>query len=425
MRFLDIFEKQVDDIQRKMIDYVKLLKRPSTNQPIIQSAIPRLRSDLDIQTKDGYPLMPPVDDNIELKKEELEDLLRRYLNAHYRLASGNRKSHVPFGNLCNDASHFVHHKYVPGGFMWKDPRNMTKAVAVDLCNHIRKRQSEYGPEEGFRFQGYFDGKDMVKAEYGRRVNEEQAAARAKKRQATRKEKGAGEHRVKKGRKTKPKEGALVRNIQDTPNTVNDIAAASAPEQRSAVSEHDGSELTLDEAMAYVPVIDPSLLASGESTGGTAVPQHQDATGRIINDIEMQILNNNGYPASIPINGPSEGPPRYYVPAAALNLLPAKGQSASDRCPMGSQLQVMEQYNPLETLQPLSQGQHRGKRDHGNADPILPQRSLRGKNMDPPDTNPPLNKTRKRTKNADTQAAEEAQQLLAGSQGSRHRRDARR
>lgn len=81
-RFVDIYTDQVDEIQRKLFEYIKLLRPSSTNQPI-SSAVPRARPDLEITTKEGYPWMPPVVDDIEQKKDELEKILRQYLNTHY------------------------------------------------------------------------------------------------------------------------------------------------------------------------------------------------------------------------------------------------------------------------------------------------------------------------------------------------------
>jgi hypothetical protein len=76
-RFIDMYSDQADDIQRKLLEYTKLLQHPN------ELAVPSNRPDLDIQTENGFPLMPPLMENIEQKKDELEELLRRYLNAHY------------------------------------------------------------------------------------------------------------------------------------------------------------------------------------------------------------------------------------------------------------------------------------------------------------------------------------------------------
>ena len=76
-RFVDMHTDQVQDIQRKLLEYTKLLQQPT------EVAIPIDRPDLVIRTHNGLPVMPMALENGEQKKGELEDLIRRYLNAHY------------------------------------------------------------------------------------------------------------------------------------------------------------------------------------------------------------------------------------------------------------------------------------------------------------------------------------------------------
>lgn len=77
-KFVDIHGEHVEGLVRKTIEYIKMLQ-PSTSNDDLQ----RPRLDLVISTKDGYPWMPPLEDKIELKKDELEKLSRQYLNDHY------------------------------------------------------------------------------------------------------------------------------------------------------------------------------------------------------------------------------------------------------------------------------------------------------------------------------------------------------
>ena len=76
-RFFDTYENEVNIIQRKMVEYIKMLQPSSTSQTNLS------RPDLLITTKDGYPWLPETIDGTEQKKEELEKLLRAYLNDHY------------------------------------------------------------------------------------------------------------------------------------------------------------------------------------------------------------------------------------------------------------------------------------------------------------------------------------------------------
>jgi hypothetical protein len=104
------------------------------------------------------------------------------------LASGNKKKHVPFSYLISRSEALIDKDYFPSGFIWKDPWNLSKEAIQDLLNHIRSRQEQYGPDEGFKFHSYLNGKDVVEAQYGRNGNTEKAAARNKKQQMTQKKK---------------------------------------------------------------------------------------------------------------------------------------------------------------------------------------------------------------------------------------------
>ena len=63
---------------------------------------------------------------------------------------------------------------------------MSKDNIISLCNHIRHRQNEHVADDIFHFHAYYNGKEMVAAEYGREVNVEIAADRARKQKASRK-----------------------------------------------------------------------------------------------------------------------------------------------------------------------------------------------------------------------------------------------
>jgi hypothetical protein len=187
---------------------------------------------------------------------------------------------------------------------------MNKDAILSLCNHIRNRQEDYGPAEGFKFCAYFDGKKMVKAEYGRKADDEKAAARGKAKQAARKEKRQKQKEMQKG-----KEMSTHPNVDDNALEANDTP--------------------------FVLQIDPRLLgvSGGESTNDSTTmfqaPFSHSETGKIIDEFEMQKLKAIGYPSTIPVNGPNDGPPRYYVDAAALQLLSTiPSGSRSQNQPLG-------------------------------------------------------------------------------------------
>jgi hypothetical protein len=76
-RFFDIYDDQVEIIQRKLVEYIKTLQPSATDPPKLS------RLDLLITTKNAYPWLPPLEDGIVQKKEELEKLIWTYLNNHY------------------------------------------------------------------------------------------------------------------------------------------------------------------------------------------------------------------------------------------------------------------------------------------------------------------------------------------------------
>jgi len=83
-RFMDKFPAEALRIQREIIAYMKQVVRPAANETVIQpSQTKDLRADLDIKIVDDVPCMPQVIHNIPQSKDDLEGLLRRYLNAHY------------------------------------------------------------------------------------------------------------------------------------------------------------------------------------------------------------------------------------------------------------------------------------------------------------------------------------------------------
>lgn len=89
--FLDTYPDLVQTVQVKCLEYVKDLladprsaatateglPQPITSQPSDQRG-PR---EFDIQ--DGFPVMPDIQIDDKLKKEDYEELLRRYLTTHY------------------------------------------------------------------------------------------------------------------------------------------------------------------------------------------------------------------------------------------------------------------------------------------------------------------------------------------------------
>jgi hypothetical protein len=178
---------------------------------------------------------------------------------------------------------------------------MSKEMILELCNHIRQRQDQYGAEDAFRFLSYFNGKEMVEAEYGRNAEDERAAAKSKKQRKSRKE-------SEKIQKSKTKRKGTKPIHEPRPNT-----PSSTPFQGQ---------------------IDPSLLSLPTPR---TIPEVllDNNVGGYVDDIAMQKLIAQGYSNTIPVNGPNDGPPRYYVTAAALKLLSHVSDGESHSNPKGT------------------------------------------------------------------------------------------
>jgi hypothetical protein len=188
------------------------------------------------------------------------------------MASGQKRSHVPFRDLIDNPTDFINKKYFPSNFIWKDPHNMTKAAILELCDHVRNRQLANGIEDAFRFHQYFDGIQLSTAIYEGNREDEVTADRAKKRRDTR-------------RKLKGKQKDMF----------TERGVFGAPIMGSSLEEANRN-------------IDPLLQHPWTNHGQTHMT---------VDDTQMQVLLTKGYPPAIPINGPNDGPPLYHISASEL------------------------------------------------------------------------------------------------------------
>lgn len=210
---------------------------------------------------------------------------------------------------------------------------MTKDSIQELLNHIRCRQERFGPHEGFKFHSYVKGKNIVKAQYGVNANTHKAAERNKKQQIARKQK---KNVGKKGKKNGKTTDALAEgstNPGSLPNgpavpwnvtAANECITAASGNVAAATRNAIAAD-TLDEQHSPLePQIDPALLSEVLATQvqniATDRIQHPQDSGGYVDDIGMQLLIANGFQNTIPVNGPQDGPPKYFVSAAAIDFL---------------------------------------------------------------------------------------------------------
>ena len=81
-RFIDLYADLVQNVQLKVFNYAKLLisggMTPDPGYPAQNR-----QALIDLDTEDGYPLMPDLGEMTSMKKEDLRNLLRRYLTEQY------------------------------------------------------------------------------------------------------------------------------------------------------------------------------------------------------------------------------------------------------------------------------------------------------------------------------------------------------
>ena len=70
-------------------------------------------------------------------------------NQHTELASGHKKSHVPYQHLIEHLTSYLQQKYYPTNFQFKDPQNMTKSDIIQFCRHVYNCQEMDGVENAF------------------------------------------------------------------------------------------------------------------------------------------------------------------------------------------------------------------------------------------------------------------------------------
>jgi len=231
------------------------------------------------------------------------------LTSWLELASGGRKRHVPFSMLEADTHTFVAAKYLPARMTLKDPRNMTKGQILTFLAHVDEREKRYGLQDGFRFHCYYNGTDMVPAEYPINVDEaaeHAAGVKAKKARAS-----------KKSRKGKEK------------GKEKEVAPPNQSDTQSRQTYAGGHNTHQPDAAGIISDsnIDPSLLAAGP-----VPPQSSDdedalqSSTRRIGDAEMAVLVKLGHPPVVPINGPQDGLPQYEVTSTAYQLYVSKLRS---------------------------------------------------------------------------------------------------
>ena len=347
-RFIDKHSQLKRDVMLRMLDYIKTLQKaanPGTKALDVAAPIEIPRNVT--ETEDGFPKTPRLDEPEQNTKALLENSLRLYLTAHYskslpvalqwaqsmcflELASGCRRDHVPYAELMANPRDFVEPKYLPRGWKFKDPRNMTKDEILAFFQHVQQREEVHGAKDAFRFCKYRMKKEMHTAEYGVDANDELARQKALKAKAARD--------AKKNKQKQPKnprdrqtlgEGQTLIDQPVVPAGSTQLdgllpfepGTGSRETSNDVTNMNDPDNRVVPRPQPLDPNIDPALqepLAHFEAD----LAHDKPLEGVIrVNEAEMTLLiNEHGYVPIPPANGPNEGSPEYEVPAQARGLL---------------------------------------------------------------------------------------------------------
>lgn len=299
---------------RKFLDYVKSARLDAADTEIADRGKAESEQvELRMTTK-GFPIIPKLVMEKDLRKNEWEKLLRAFLTQHYceltlhlrsggptrhifssDLASGQKSKQVPFRALKTDTGIFILDKYLPSGIILQDPRNMHLDDIRKVLQHSYRLQAESGPESSFRF-ALFSGpkRKRLFANYPDNMNTEVAELEQRR------------SKKNKGKQREDQWQGLLRMDESEP-----------PTEELGLLRMNESPTPTDDHIDTV---------GGSSNDHRTDPQ-TSSNGFVRIDMgQMLQLKDMGYKALGPVNGPNEGYPTYDVPKAVYQLLVSNRQS---------------------------------------------------------------------------------------------------
>lgn len=202
---------------------------------------------------------------------------------------------------------------------------MTKGAICQLIDYIRERQDKYGPEDAFRFHQYYNGKDMERSQYGTR-EEGRAADRAKK-QKQRRKSGKQKGKMKEIANTTQTAATTIRSNEQESHLTHPADIESNDTAASRQYIFGGNPFT-NNNVSEDNNIDPTLRGITTPIDDSRNPEVLDEGRIYVSEAELRKLVQHGYPATLPCNGPNDGPPMYPFPASARQVLDAESDPES-------------------------------------------------------------------------------------------------
>ena len=168
----------------------------------------------------------------------------------------------------------------------KDPQNMQMKDIKTFLLHIKAREAEKGIREAFRFRKYWHRTELRDAAYA-----------------------AG---------TSPSGQLLPAPNTESERAMGSGQSAGRPEIQPASSKHtaEGSAAGSKRRAA----IGAAHSRRTTKPHGTVPNPKSGNTPIVIDQAEMSHLTALGIPTSVPINGPQDGQPMYYMPQAGAGLI---------------------------------------------------------------------------------------------------------
>lgn len=162
-------EAKATDIMRTVHDYIKTVEGSLRAGAGAGAGSGNQKLGIELNS-DGYPIAPCPPSWEKTTKTDLEKLYRSYISIHYRtfldeffsagseykfpigLATGIKDRQPPFTRIAKKQSEFVLSKYIPRGLTLQDPRTMLRGDIIKLFQHIGNRETSHGIKDAFRFK---------------------------------------------------------------------------------------------------------------------------------------------------------------------------------------------------------------------------------------------------------------------------------
>jgi hypothetical protein len=139
--FAEQNEGLASEMTWRFLEYAKLVRVEAADPEIADRRHAEVEPIEVRMTSNGFPIIPKLVIQKELKKGKWEKLLRAFLTQYYLsqplnfmethsefrlsdLASGQKLRQVPYRPIKKDTTSFVKNEYQPPGMILQDPRNM-------------------------------------------------------------------------------------------------------------------------------------------------------------------------------------------------------------------------------------------------------------------------------------------------------------